>query len=94
VERRGFAIGHLCCHANEVRPSHLTIMLGNAGQIVSVDDALVCAACGEERIDERAAAFLLSHRSLAPQAQMSVTVSWRSLAGLRAPAGGPTWTFV
>jgi hypothetical protein len=42
---------------------------------VDDDDALVCTACGDELVGERAAAFLLPHRALAPYAEMRVTVS-------------------
>ena len=45
------------------------------------DDALVCNACGEELIGERATAFLLTDRGLAPHADMTA-------AGERAACGG------
>ena len=38
-------------------------------------DALVCDVCGEEPTVERAAAFLMSQRALATQAEMSATVT-------------------
>jgi hypothetical protein len=49
------------------------------GQSFSVDDdALVCNACGEKFIGERAAAFLLSQRALAPRAEMTTAVTRRT----------------
>jgi hypothetical protein len=61
-------------------PTQLTVTLTSDGKSFSVDDddALVCNACGEEFIGERAAAFLLSHRALAPHAEMTATVTRRS----------------
>ena len=57
------------CKQGELAPTRLTVTLTYDGKSFSVDDdALVCNVCGDEMIGERAAAFLLSHRALAPDA--------------------------
>jgi len=56
------------CHTGELRPARLLIGLTYDGQ-------LMCEARGDELIGERATAFLLTHRALAPHAEMSVIVS-------------------
>ena len=62
------------CHQGELTPTQLTVTLTYDGQSVSVDDdALVCNACGEQFIGERAAAFLLTQRALAPDVEMTAT---------------------
>jgi YgiT-type zinc finger domain-containing protein len=68
------------CHKGELTPAHLTVTLTNDGRSFSVDDndALVCSACGEEFIGERAAAFELTHRALAWYAEMAATVARRT----------------
>jgi hypothetical protein len=71
------------CHNGNLQPARLRIILTYNGQAYAVDDddALACeacGACGDEMIGERAAAFLLTHRPLAPHAEMSVTVSRRA----------------
>jgi YgiT-type zinc finger domain-containing protein len=50
------------CHQGELTPTRLKITLNSGGQSFAVDDddALVCNACGEQFIGERAAALLLS----------------------------------
>ena len=45
---------------------------------VEDDDAPVCNACGEQFIGERAAAFLLTQRTLAPDVEMTATVRRRA----------------
>jgi YgiT-type zinc finger domain-containing protein len=57
------------CHKGELTSTQLTVTLTYDGKSFSVDDgdALVCAVCGDELISERAAAFLLTHRALAPR---------------------------
>ena len=72
------AIRCALCHVGELAPIQLTVTLTYEGRAYSVDeDALVCSACGEKFIGERAAAFLLSHRALAPAAEMTATVTRR-----------------
>ena len=67
------------CRKGDLTPSQLTVTLTCDGQSFSVDDdALVCNACGEEFIGERAAAFLLTHRALAPHAEMTATGTRRT----------------
>ena len=68
------------CHHGEVRPARLRITLTSDGQSHAVDDddALVCIACGEELVGERAAALGLTHRALAPHAEMTATVAQRT----------------
>jgi hypothetical protein len=68
------------CHQGELTPTPLTVTLAFGGQSYSVDDddALVCAACGEELIGERAAAFLLPQRALASHAEITATVARRT----------------
>jgi hypothetical protein len=70
-------------HSSDLRPARLSVTLSYDGQSCQVDedDGLFCAACGDEYIGERAAAFLLSHRALAPQADRSVTVIRRTASG-------------
>jgi YgiT-type zinc finger domain-containing protein len=69
------------CHWGDLTPTSLTVTLAYDGKSFSIDDddALVCAACGEEFIEEfigeRAIAFLLTQRALAPHAEMTVAVS-------------------
>jgi YgiT-type zinc finger domain-containing protein len=65
------------CHQGAVQPTRLTMTLTYNGQSHAIDDddALVCDACGDKLIDERAPACLHTHRALAPDAEMSVTVS-------------------
>jgi YgiT-type zinc finger domain-containing protein len=71
-----------CLHG-ELTPTRLTVTLTYGGKSVSVDvdDALVCNACGEQFIGERAAAFLLSQRALAPDVAMTATVRRRTESG-------------
>jgi YgiT-type zinc finger domain-containing protein len=68
------------CHSGDLRPARLRITLAYDGRSFAVDDddALVCDSCGDELIGERATAFLLTQRALAPDADMSVTVTWRT----------------
>jgi YgiT-type zinc finger domain-containing protein len=68
------------CHKGDLTPTQLTVTLAYEGKSFSVDDddALVCNVCGEELIGERAAAFLLTQRALAPQAEMTATVTRRT----------------
>ena len=72
--------GCAICQTGELAPTRLTVTLTYEGKSFSVeeDDALVCNACGETFIGERAAAFLLSHRALAPNAEMAATVTRRT----------------
>jgi hypothetical protein len=56
---------------NSIRPLQQSVSIDD-------DDALVCDACGEELIGERAAAVLLSQRALAPDAEMTATVRRRA----------------
>jgi hypothetical protein len=65
------------CHNGNLQPARLRIILTYNGQAYAVDDD-DALACGDEMIGERAAAFLLTHRPLAPHAEMSVTVSRRA----------------
>ena len=64
------------CDQGELTPTQLTVTPPSDGQSFSVDDddALLCDACGDELIGERAAAFLLTQRALAPHEEMTATV--------------------
>jgi YgiT-type zinc finger domain-containing protein len=67
------------CHHGELKPTRLTVTLTYDGKSCSVDDdALVCDACGEELIGERAAASLPTQRALAPGVEMTATVRRRA----------------
>jgi YgiT-type zinc finger domain-containing protein len=68
------------CDTGDLTPTQLTVTLTYDGKSCSVDDddALVCDACGDELIGERVAAFLLTHRALAPHAEMTATVRRRT----------------
>jgi YgiT-type zinc finger domain-containing protein len=72
--------GCAICHVGELAPTQLTVTLEYEGGSFSVDDddALVCNACGEEFIGERAVAFLLPQRAIAPDAEMTGTVTRRT----------------
>jgi YgiT-type zinc finger domain-containing protein len=65
------------CDSGELTPTKLTVTLIYDGQSHTIDDddALLCSACGDELIGERAAASLLTQRALAPHAEMTATVS-------------------
>jgi YgiT-type zinc finger domain-containing protein len=68
------------CGKGKLARSQLTVTLRDDGQSFAVDDddALVCDSCGDELIGERAAAFLLTHRALATDAEMTATVRRRT----------------
>jgi YgiT-type zinc finger domain-containing protein len=72
--------GCAICQTGELAPTRLTVTLTYDGKSFSVekDDALVCNACGESFIGERAAAFLLTQRAIAPDAEMTATVTRRT----------------
>jgi YgiT-type zinc finger domain-containing protein len=70
------------CNKGDLTPSQLTVTLTYDGKSFSVDDddALVCNVCGDELIGERATAFLLTQRALAPHAEMTATLTRRTEA--------------
>ena len=70
----------MACHHGELKPTRLTVTLTYDGKSFTVDDddALVCNACGEELICERAAALLLTQRALSPDVEMTATVTRRT----------------
>jgi YgiT-type zinc finger domain-containing protein len=80
------------CHHGELTPTRLTVTLTYLGKSFSVDDddALVCNACGEQFIGERAAAFLLTQRTLAPDVEMTATVTQPS-RGARSAGEARGW---
>jgi YgiT-type zinc finger domain-containing protein len=68
------------CHHGALTPTRLKLTFTYDGKSVSIDDddALVCDTCGDELTGEQAAALLLTQRALAPHAEMTATVTWRT----------------
>jgi YgiT-type zinc finger domain-containing protein len=67
------------CHIGALQPIHLIMTLTYDGHVFLLDvpDGRVCDHCDEEYMGENGAAFLLRHHALAPDAQMSVTITRR-----------------
>src|SRR5262249_10884209 len=65
------------CHIGTLRPIHLIIRLSYDGRTFPLDlpDGRICDHCDEEYMGVQGAAFLMTHRRLAPQARMSVTIT-------------------
>jgi hypothetical protein len=68
------------CGTGKLTPTQLTVRLRCDGHSFSVDDddAQASHTCVDELIGERATAFLLTQRALAPRAEMTATVTRRT----------------